>query len=82
VGRQPNRAKLFSQTLRVLHLSTSELRKTFQSMARHESRMTKQGELEDRYVFDDSSAIIVTDSGWGVEGETPWTWKAITFKHK
>jgi hypothetical protein len=40
------------------------------------------GEIEDRYIFDDSSTIIITEQGWGIEGKTPWSWKVVTFRDK
>ena len=83
MGRNLSKAKQFSKTLRIIEMSTTELRKVFHSMAKHETRMNSAGEMEDRYVFDDGSAIIVTDgSGWGVEGKAPWSWKAVTFSDK
>lgn len=74
-----SKAKLFSQTMRLVDVSTPEMRKAFQSMAKQESRMNAKGEMEDRYIFPDGSALIVTENGWGVEGKTPWSWKAVTF---
>ena len=74
---------MHTRSLGLVDISAAEMRKAFQSMAKRESRMNASGEMEDRYVFDDGSAIILTEeSGWGVEGKTPWSWRAVIFDDK
>lgn len=81
MGGKLSKAKLLSKTLRILHLSSSELCQTLESVAtKKDSRMTTTGEMQDRYLFDDSSAIIVSENGWGVQAKAPWSWKAVTFQ--
>jgi hypothetical protein len=42
---------------------------------KHETRMDSIGNIEDRYLLEDGSAIIVTEDGWGYELRKPWNWK-------
>ena len=77
--KEPSKAEAFSEAFRALHSSTSDVRQQLNTVGtvRHETRMTKDAEIEDRYIFEDGSVIVVTDYGFGSEGFAPWTWRPM-----
>jgi hypothetical protein len=36
-----------------------------------------KGRYVNRYLFNDGSAILTTEVGWGIEGRRPFSWKGL-----
>ena len=77
--KEPSKAEAFSDAFHAQHSPTSEVREQLKTVGtvRHETRTTKDAEIQDRYIFDDGSVIVVTDYGFGSEGFVPWTWRPM-----